>query len=320
MLRRIRNWGDGDWVDYFDKEYLYKEYSNKSEKDTIRAKWHNGLDNKTLKGHGPWPWPVEQSHGRLKRLLRHVKNSSLKKVLDEFKNAIRLWTSAPQGLENEFTLSASKKRFGIQPRWPDDWMREDGSTVKVNGKSMRMSSIAAIVNANVKRLKLNKTPVAPRMEEKDNGRVWYAMRVGLPKPVQPALLEQMMKHTRQRTPAALEGLWLNQGIMVQKPDVEGPTLNMPELNKIWRQHCLIRVNLGGDLKGVDCRCPLSRSRGHCLHGYVCMKLEGIAEEDPGFHLPNAAVGQAELKRRDRHADVGSSGEESNPRPKRRTKK
>jgi hypothetical protein len=82
MLRRIRNWGDGDWVDYFDKEYLYKEYSSQSKKETIRAKWHYGLGNKTLKGHGPWPWPVEQSHGRLKRLLRHVQNSFMNKVLD----------------------------------------------------------------------------------------------------------------------------------------------------------------------------------------------------------------------------------------------
>ena len=30
MLRRIRNWGDGDWVDYSDNAYLYNEYSSKS--------------------------------------------------------------------------------------------------------------------------------------------------------------------------------------------------------------------------------------------------------------------------------------------------
>ena len=91
------------------------------------------------------------------------------------------------------------------------------------------------------------------------------------------------------------------------------------MNAIWREHCLIRVNLDGDKKGVDCTCPHSRSRGHCVHEYACMKLEGIPIIDHGFPIPHASVGQAELKRRDRHVDVGSSGEESNPRQTRRKK-
>jgi hypothetical protein len=91
------------------------------------------------------------------------------------------------------------------------------------------------------------------------------------------------------------------------------------MNAIWREHCLIRVNLDGDEKGVDCTCPHSRSRGHCVHGYACMRLEGIPITDHGFPIPHASVGQAELKRRDRHVDVGSSGEESNPRQTRRKK-
>jgi hypothetical protein len=259
VLRRIRHWGDADWVDYFDKEYLYRAMSKNANVEFIKAKWHCGFGNKTMKGHGP------------------------------------------------------------QPRWPDHWMLEKGGHVKVNGITVRMPSIANILKANADCLERNESPVAPRMEEKYKGRVWYAMRIGLPNVVEPTLLKLMMKQVRTISPDALEKLWINEGIMVLRPDVEGPIMNTKKMNGTWRDHCLIRVNLDGDEKGVDCTCPHSRSRGHCVHEYACMRLEGIPIIDHGFPIPHASVGQAELKRRDRHVDVGSSGEESNPPPKRRKK-
>jgi hypothetical protein len=164
VIRRTRHWGDGDWVDYFDKEYLYRAISKNANVEFIKAKWHYGLGNKTLKGHGP------------------------------------------------------------QPRWPYHWMLEKGGPVKVNGKTVRMASIANILKANADRLKRNKSPVAPRMEEKDKGRVWYAMRIGLPNVVEPTLLNLMMKQVERISPDALEALWLKEGIMVLRPEVEGPIM------------------------------------------------------------------------------------------------
>jgi hypothetical protein len=96
---------------------------------------------------------------------------------------------------------ASRDRFGIQPRWPDKWMLEDGACVRVNGKSARLPSITSIVKANAMRVLRGKTLVAPTKYEP--GRMWYAKRSGLPKHVEPALLLTMLRHARQRTHVAL---------------------------------------------------------------------------------------------------------------------
>ena len=271
------------------------------------ARWYYGLAARPMKGHGPWQWPVEQSHGRLKRISRRAKASSLEAVCDAIKGANELWTSVPSGQARDSSLIATPNRFGVRPRWPDEWMMSAEPRVYRVGKQIRrLSTFKQIMNAHLS-VKRGQTPFVVRRTVPHVHRIFFVMsQQATPRRVQETMATTLLAQARAKTTSELQGLWMEQGIL-HRGGADAPVLlNLQQLKVHRSDHCLVVVRD----RSVDCSCSYSRIHGNCTHEYVAAEVEGLTER-LGFQVPNARVGQHAMARGQyaRADEVGRSADE-----------